>query len=166
MTYLGKYKGLASLALLLVVLPLAAWKLAVADTVRMHRESRRMEKAIELAGDGEGQGGKSGSGVIATTDMIQSPLLMETMGLIAANNGAKVTGYTHYTNQNDNGLLWQTAEIELTGTYRAIVKAVYEIESDIAPSKLASLAIRMVRDPYNRKGKLVAILYIEQLRQI
>jgi|GEM_PF-982244 len=190
---LGRYKGLVYLGLLLVVLPLVAWKLAIGQTWHIWRQTSR--QATELArlsselpaADGgfdgsTGQGGSDRSGNLSadsvarrgsatppagtsadTLEYIRSGLLIERLLPAMEAAGVAVVKYSPFITSSEGGLNIHTAELLLSGGFVPMVRVVDDLEKQVPGCKLVSVNFHSIRRQYNRPARLEASLVVQQI---
>lgn len=161
---MSRYKGIAHLAALILLVPLAAWKLAIGDTVGMWLETRRIsgELGLTQTAPGVAQGERVAA---ADEEMIESGLLMGEILELANAAGIEVVRYTPFAPADVDGLSLCTAEITLKGAYVAIVRTISEMEASRDGCRIVSLGFRTVRKPGERRDVLHATVIMQQITQ-
>ena len=188
---LGRYKGLVYLGLLLMVLPLAAWKLAIGQTWHIWRQtSRQTTELARLSSEmpaAEGgaatvgptiqgdPGAAAGLPVTAssatsptgasadTLEYIRSGLLIERLLPAMEAAGVAVVKYSPCITSSEGGLSVHTAELLLSGGFVPMVRVVDNLEKQLPGCKLVSVNFHSIRRQYNRPARLEASLVVQQI---
>ncbi len=163
MNRLGKYGGVSYLLLLIVVLPLAVWRLSLARTFDRWQEIRRSERTIAtLSAD------SSAIETIRfrfdTTELIAGGGLLDRMNRRANGRHVSVVRYTPYLTESGDGLVLRTAEVVLTGDFAHMVRALDGIEQEIPSCKVISTTFQTIKK--RKERRLQVTLLIQQLTEM
>ncbi len=163
MSVLGKYRGLAYLVALLVLLPLLAWRLALADTASQWRMARRMEWLLPEMREQAASPVASAAAVSATEQIRDGELLGE---ILCGPGCCEVVKYTPYLSGSTDGLTLHTAEVVLNTDYASLVRIVDNVECNMPQVRLRSVTLRAVTPRGSRQVQLYALLVIQQITGI
>ncbi len=142
---MNRYKGLAYLAGLVVVVPLLTYNLTIRKTVRMAHEARKGEREIVvLQGHGEVDPVEKSKPSLQNGDIITR----------ISGGGCTVIKYTPYITESRNELTVHTAQLVLGGTYKNLLRLVERAEEE---SRLVSVEFR------NIKNELRATLIFQEI---
>mgnify|MGYP005773538931 CR=1 FL=1 len=162
MNRLGKYGGVSYLLLLIVVLPLAVWRLSLARTFDRWQEIRRSERTIAtLSAD------SSAIETIRfrfdTTELIAGGGLLDRINRYTTGMGVSVVRYTPYLTRSDEEFALRTAEVILSGRFVSLVRTLDRIEREIPSCKVVSTAFQTVKR--RQEKRLQLILLVQQLTE-
>lgn len=166
MKRLGKYEGIARLALLLVVLPAAVYRLSLGRTVGLWSEVCRSERLIaESPVDSLSSSGCGGahSTVLDTADRIAGGGLLDSLGRFLADGEAAVVRYTPYLTRDGDDFALRTAEIVLSGSFSPLLKTLDRLERSLPGCRFLSTEFRTVRR--GRQTSLQMTLVVQQLTE-
>lgn len=165
MNSFGKYKGIAYLALLLIVLPLAVWSFALKGTVAKHREYRNESRKLETMRSQPATLRVTDAGEVhgAAPDLISGGKFLEETAPCVEKNRLAIEKYTPYVSHRGEGIAVLTAGVEVSGDFVSIVRLVDFIEKEIKPCRLVSLDFRSTKERRTGKVKLTAVMYIQQV---
>jgi hypothetical protein len=131
---MSRFKGLAYLIGLVVVVPWLTYNLAIGKTVRTAREAGRANKEIaELKGRGAGAPVEKGE------PKLQNGAIMTRI----SGGGCTVVKYTPYITESRGGLAVHTAQLVLSGPYKNLVRVVERAEKE---SRLVSVEFKSAKD--------------------
>lgn len=164
----AKYKGLTYLLLLLVVLPWAAWSLALKDTASKWRAygKERRELAVLRETAASESGHVAAGAVLQTGEIIASGQFLRLISETADANRVAVERYTPYLTENGDGIEIMTGEITVSGDYISLVRVIDHIEWKIGACKLVSADFRSAKDRRSGRIKLTATLLVQQMTEI
>lgn len=149
-------------AALVVLLPVAAWRFALAGSFATWRECRRLEKRLEQVAPTASDSDMSVRNGITTSDLILSGALLDTVRRYAAPELC-ITGYLPVTTSQQDGIEIRTAQLMLTGSFHELLQSVQALEEHLPECRLRSLQWQTVVQHRTRKPQLVLTLYIQQL---
>lgn len=157
-----KYKGLAYLVILLVVIPSLVWNMTISETVGMWRSTRKITARIALLeadtlsqGDGVSNDGSKG--------MLFDGQWLETIYTFTEKHKAKVVKFTPYTSEKTEGAVLYTAELILEGSYAGLVRIIEHIEKDKNQCHLISVSFKTSHPDRSRPQKLTTRLILQQI---
>lgn len=162
MTLPYKYRGVVMTAALVVLLPVAAWRFALAGSFATWRECRQLEKRLEQVATITPDSDMSVRNGVTTSDLILSGTLLDTVRRYAA-PGLRITGYFPVTTSQQDGIEIRTAQLMLTGSFHELLLSVQALEEHLPECRLRSLQWQTVVQHRTRKPQLVLTLYIQQL---
>ncbi len=145
------YKGLISLLLLLAIVPVAAWRLALSDTVGAWFSIRKLSTQIERL-----QARDSLPGSMDRIEFVTGSELLQTMD-------CHVVRFTPYSTGSADGLSTHADEVILSGDFHALVGVIERIERELPSCRLLSVAFRMQKPRYRQQPELQTTLVIQQI---
>ncbi len=161
MNPLSKYRGLAHLLAVVVLLPLLAWRLALGDTVGKWREAQRTEK--QLVQMRTQSAAPVPEPVAATAEHIRDGVLLDQ--IVCGPAACEVVRYTPYITGSTEGVTVHTAEIVLNTDYLGAVRIIDRIERTMPASRLRSVAMRTLTPRGSKQPQLHATLIVQQIEQ-
>lgn len=150
-----RYRGLAMLSALIVLLPAAAWRYALRDTVLTAMECRRLYAQTT---DVQDMPAESESASVGTRDMLLSGLLLDHIG-----GDVLVSAYTPAVTKRQGRLAVHTAELTLTGTFAGLLQALYRIECETPECIVRSVRWHLTTDRGAGGERLLLTMYVQQL---
>lgn len=155
-----KYRGVLLLALLVVVLPGAAWRFALRDTLGAWRDCRQLTARLETLAPVAAQ-----KTAVAAPDreLILSGGVLDTVRRAAGMRSVQVAGYEPQVTSEQDGAAVHTAQLTLTGRYTELVRVVDALERALPACRLRSLAWSAQTDRRQRRPQLTLTLYIQQV---
>lgn len=160
-----KYRGLAYLAGLLVVVPWLVYSFAIAGTVRLGRELKRTEKEIALLESGRSVD-TGGEAIVARgASGLQDGGVISRMMDCEAGGRCAVVRYTPYITETREGLSVHTAELTLSGGYADLLRLVERVETQAGGGRLVSAMFRSVRQRQRRQTQLQVTLILQQITE-
>lgn len=160
MTLPYRYRGIALLAALIVVLPWAAWRFALRDTCTAWRDCRRLAARLETFAP------ETVQPTVVTADtreLVLSGGLLDTVRRAAAEYSVQVAGYEPLITAEHDGVAVHTAQLTLTGSYVPLLRIVDTLERTLPDCRLRSLGWQAAADRRTRKMQLTLTLYIQQI---
>lgn len=164
MKRLGKYEGVVRLVLLLVVLPLAVYRLSLRHTVGLWSEVCRSERLIaESPADSLSSSAAGSDHSIApdTADRIAGGGLLDSLGRFLADREATVVRYTPYLTRDGDDFALRTAEIVLSGAFAPLIRTLDRLERSLPDGRFLSTEFRTIRR--GRQTSLQMTIVIQQL---
>lgn len=155
-----KYRGVLLLALLVVVLPFAAWRFALRDTLGVWRDCRRLTARLETLAPVTAQ---KAAAAVPHRELILSGGVLDTVRRAAAERSVQVAGYEPQVTEEQDGAAVHTAQLTLTGRYTELVRVVDALERALPACRLRSLAWSAQTDRRTRRTELELTLYIQQI---
>ncbi len=157
-----KYVGILQLAALCILAPVVLWRFSLAGVVSQASECRRLERFIDdMAGAPTTDARPA---FLSGRELLISGELLTMILPFAAEYGVSVGDYTPSVTLRQDAAEIHTVSIAMSGTYAAILRMIYRIETEIPSCKPVSLHFGIVSPPGGRdKERLEATLYIEQL---
>lgn len=160
MTLPYKYRGIVMLSLLAVVLPWAAWRFALRDTLGAWRDCVRLSARLEtLAPDTV----RPLALTAGERELVLSGGLLEAVRPAAAEYGVRVAGYEPLVTLRQDGMAVHTAQLTLTGGCTALLRVVGELERALPRCRLRTLEWRAAADRRTRRTQLTLTLYVQQI---
>lgn len=156
-----RYRGAALLALLLLALPGAAWRLALHDTLTAWRECRRLERQLDnldAVPTGPGSEFRSSAGM---PEAILSGGLLDTLRRMSPSS-VVVAGYLPAVTLREEGIEIHTARVTLAGSFHDLLRTVEALERDLSGCRLRSAEWQTVAQPRTHRPQLVLTLYVQQ----
>lgn len=150
-----RYRGLAMMFALLILLPAAAWRYALRDTVRTASECLKLRAEISALPDTTED---AASGLRNRRELILSGLLLDHIG-----RDVRVTGYTPAVTERRGTLALHTAEVALTGTFAELLRILHHIEHEAPECAVRSAVWRLTEDRAAPNGRLTLTMYIQQI---
>lgn len=157
-----KYRGLAYLTVLLLVLPYMVWSMAISETIAMWRFARKTTARIALfetdtvtsaAAMAESAHGKA----------LFEGQLIEAINPLSEKYQIKVVKFTPYISEKTDGVVLHTAELILEGSYTGLVRIIEHIESNVGQPHLVSVAFKSTRRDRSRPPVLTTTLVLQQI---
>lgn len=155
-----KYRGILLLALLVLVLPFAAWRFALCDTLGAWRDCRRLTARLETLTPVTAQ---KTAAALPDRELILSGGLLDTVRRAAGMLSVQVAGYEPLVTSVQDGAAVHTAQLTLTGRYTELVRVVDALERALPACRLRSLEWQAQTDRRTRKTHLTLTLYIQQI---
>lgn len=155
-----RYRGVALLALLLLVLPWVAWRFALRDTWAAWRDCRRLSA---LLAETPGAVSEAAPTMLSEPEVICSGVLLDAVREAAAEHSVQVTGYEPRETFRGEGLAVHTARLTLTGGCKPLLQVTAALETALPDCRLRTLEWRTATDRRTRRTDLVLTLYIEQI---
>ena len=160
MKWLGKYEGVARLALLLVVLPAVVYRLSLERTVALWGEVRRAERTLEEAEAAPVQP-DTPAALLDTVELIAGGGLLELLERLGPDSSAEVVSYTPYRTREGDDFTLRTAEIVLSGGFVPLLRTLDATERELSGCRLLSSGFKTVRR--GRQTSLQLTLVVQQL---
>lgn len=157
---MSMYKGLLYIAGLLVAVPWLVYNLAIADTVKLDRELKRVRREIAQL-----QGHRSDVPAMVAeiaSGLDNGELIPHIMDCDAGCRCA-VVKYTPYVTESRDGFAVHTAELVLSGGYADLVRLVERAETETSGSRLVSAAFRSIRQRQRKQTQLQVTLILQQI---
>ncbi len=159
---LAEYKGLAHLAAVIILLPLLAWRLALADTAGKWLAIRSIENEVAALRSQADYPAPHAAAATGTEHVSDGGLLGE---ILCGPGCCEVVRYTPYFAPGADGLMLHTAEIVLNTDFLSCVRIMDNIERTMPDSRLRSIMLRSVT-PRGSAGPLLhATLVIQQITE-
>ena len=156
-----KYRGATLLALLLLVLPGAAWRLALHDTLTAWRECRQLERRLESLDAVPTASVPELRPASGMPEAILSGGLLDTLRRMAPPSIA-VAGYLPAVTLREAGIEVHTARVALAGPFHDLLRTVEALERDLAACRLRTVEWETVAQPRTRRPQLMLTLYVQQ----
>lgn len=156
-----KYRGVALLALLIIILPGAAWRFALSDTFGAWRECRRLVRRLEILAPTPATDLSAASPAAQTPELILSGALLDSVRRFAP-AGVRATGYQPVVTLRQDGIAIHTAQLTLTGAFADLLLTVGQLERRLPACRLRSAEWCTVVQPRTRRTQLVLTLYLQQ----
>ena len=156
-----RYRGAALLTLLLLVLPGAAWRLALHDTLTAWWECRRLERRLESLDAVPTAFGPEFRPAAGMPEAILSGGLLDTLRRMAPPSVA-VAGYLPVVTLREEGIEIHTARVTLAGPFHDLLRTVEALERDLPACRLRTAEWETVAQPRTRRAQLVLTLYVQQ----
>ena len=160
MKWLGKYEGVARLALLLVVLPAAVYRLSLGRTVALWGEVYRAERTIAEA---EAAPVQPDAAVVMldTVELIAGGGLLELLERLDPDSSVRIVSYTPYLTRKGDDFTLRTAEIVLSGGFAPLLRTLDATERELSGCRLLSSEFKTIRR--GRQTSLLLTLVVQQL---
>lgn len=157
-----KYRGVVLLALLVVMLPWAAWRFALRDTFDAGRDCRRLTAQLAATAP-RGEAQQPEIAMVEGSEVVLSGQLLDVVRQTATDLRVQVTGYEPLVSLRQDGVAVHTAQLTLTGSYTSLLQVVGELERTQPQCRLRSLAWHSTTDRRTRRTQLTLTLYIQQI---
>lgn len=164
MKWLAKYKGIAWLALVVVIVPLAVYNYAIRSTVKQWRMTGKYRQEIELLRGAQSRSAKPQSIQTTDTEMILSGLAVAGLLPFIESEKLRIEHFSPYVTSDKDGIALTTGQLSVQGTFAGIVKLLCQLESEMPYCKVISTQYRSVK-PRNRGSTktLTCTIYIQQI---
>lgn len=156
-----RYRGLALVALLVLLLPWGAWRFALRDTVRTWRDCRELER--QLAESPPLSDAHESLQTAQEAELILSGLLLEHVRRATTGRSVEVAGYEPLVTTRQDALAIHTAQLTLTGGYAALLRVVDELERTLPQCRVQSLAWHTLDERRTRRTQLYLTIYLQQI---
>lgn len=160
MTLNYNYRGLALLALLVVVLPIGAWHFALGDTFATWCDCRQLSARLQTLAP---EPAHPTPVVAEGSELILSGGLLDTVRRAAAELPVRVAGYEPLVTAEHDGIAVHTARVTLTGSYPGLLGVVAKLEKSLPGCRFRSLEWHTVAERRTRRPQLLLTLYIQQV---
>ena len=160
MKWLGKYEGVARLALLLVVLPAAVYRLSLGRTGALWSEVCRTERTLAEAEATPVQPDASAA-MLDTVELIAGGGLLELLERLDPDSSVRIVSYTPYLTRKGDDFTLRTAEIVLSGGFVPLLWTLDAAERELSGCRLLSSGFKTVRR--GRQTSLLLTLVVQQL---
>ncbi len=163
----AKYKGLASLALLLLIGPLFVWQYAVSDTVGRWRGTVKLQRQITALQAAQDHGERRQEISLSGTEMISSGLVVAQLLPTIESEGLKIEHFAPYITSETEGIRLATGLLSVEGTFTGIVKLLDAMERALPECRIVAAHYRSTK-PRNRGAAktLTCTIYIQQITAI
>lgn len=162
MTLPYKYRGLAVLALLIIVLPWTAWRFALRDTFGAWRGCRRLTTQLAAMTPAV-QPGKPSVRATQGPELVLSGLLLDVVRQAAAGRSVQIAGYEPLVTLQQDGMAVHSAQLTLTGCFTELLHVVGELERTLPRCRLRSLGWHTATDRRTQRTQLMLTLYMQQI---
>jgi hypothetical protein len=161
---LNKYRGIAWLTLIVVVIPLVVYRYAVSGTVEQLHLTRKYRRQIEQLRSTQHQSAELLSVETTDTEMILSGLMVAELLPFIESERLNIENYTPYVTSDKDGIVLTTGQLSVEGAFTSIVKLLWQIEQQMPWCKIISVQYDSVK-PRNRGStkKLICTIYIQQI---
>lgn len=159
-----KYRGLALILLLAVVLPVAMWHFALSDTFGTWRDCRRLAAQLATTGPAA-ETGEPAVAMAEGPELILSGGLLDTVRNVTAESTVRVAGYVPLVTAEQDCLAVHTARLTLTGGYTALLQVVGKLERTLTFCRVRSMEWHTEIDRQLHCTRLTLTLYIQQIVQ-
>lgn len=156
-----KYRGAALLALLIIILPGAAWHFALSDTFGAWRECRRLERRLEILAPMTPATEAAMPSAVETPELILSGALLDSVRRFAP-AGVRATGYQPEVTLRQDGIEIHTAQLTLTGGFGELLRTTDALERRLPACRVRSAEWCTAVQPRTRRTQLVLTLYVQQ----
>jgi hypothetical protein len=163
---MSRYKGLLLLVGLVVIVPWVVWNIAIGGTVRLARESKRMEREIaQLEGDRRERPAGGTVEVAGGAELASGNVIADIMGCDAGRR-CSVVSYTPYVTQSEGTFEVHTAELTLSGGYADLLRLTERAERQAPSCRLVSAVFRSVKQRQRQPAQLRVTLILQQITEI
>ena len=150
------YRGLVMTVSLLLLLPAAAWRYALRDTVRAAAECLRMRDITAAMPEHTGIGATPPAAF--GDDIVSSGRILD-----YARQDAAITGYAPVVTERQGTTALHTAEIEFTGEFAETLRALHRIETEATQCAVRAAAWRIKARRAPQSEQLTLTIHVEQL---
>ena len=158
MKRLGRYEGIARLALLLVILPAAVYRLSLSRTLALWSEVREGERTIAEA---DLMQSATTPAALDTVELIAGGGLLDSLGRLAADAEVEVVRYSPYRTREGDDFALRTAEIVLSGGFAPLIRTLDRLERRLPACRFLSTEFKTVRR--GRQSSLQLTILVQQL---
>lgn len=144
MKRLGRYEGIARLALLLVILPAAVYRLSLSRTLALWSEVREEQRTIAEAVVDPAQPAAIPA-ALDTVELIAGGGLLDSLGRLAADAEVEVVRYSPYRTREGDDFALRTAEIVLSGGFAPLIRTLDRLERRLPACRFLSTEFKTVR---------------------
>ncbi len=164
MTWLAKYKGIAWLALVVMIVPLTVYRYAISGTVNQWRMTGKYRQEIEQLRSTRSLSAKPQSVSTTDTEMILSGFMVAGLLPIIESEDMRIEHFSPCVTSDKDGIILTTGQLSVQGSFAAIVKLLWHIEHDMPYGKIIS-ARYCTTKPRNRGSTktLTCTIYIQQI---
>ena len=155
-----KYKGLTHLLILLVIVPLFAWKWGVGGTLNRWRENRALQSQIKLL---ERIDNAPKAATALYGDLLNNGDLLKVISPYVEANGLSVDLYVPYLTETKGSATLRSAQIVLRGGFFPLLKAIDALEYEIPQVSLRSVEFVSYNNLREREMQLRATLIVQQI---
>lgn len=152
------YRGLVMLAALVLLLPWTVWRFALHDTVVAWHACRRLETRLSATPAYPAEKAPA-----AAPELILSGRLLDTVRRAAVGHDVEVTGYEPSAEAGKDDSAIHTAQVTLTGNFRALLRTLRALEDATTGCRLCALAWHSDTDRRTRRKRLMLTVYVQQL---
>ncbi len=160
-----KFRGIALLALLVVILPWAAWHFALHDTLSAWRDCRRLTTQL-AATEPRAQEQYPATRIAEGGEMLLSGLLLDSVRQSAQIHAVQVAGYEPSLTLQQDGLAIHTVQLTLSGGFKELLQVVCDIERTLPGCRLCTLQWQTVLERRTRRPQLTLTIYLQQITRI
>lgn len=161
---LAKYKGIALLVSLTLVVPLTVYRYAVSVTVKQWLTTRDYRLRIEELRGIQSQATGSGNVETADVEMLMSGLVVAELLPSIEREKLHIEHFSPCVSSDSDGIVLTTGQLSVRGTFAATIKLLDELEKGMPYCKIISVNWRGVK-PRNRGSTktLTCTIYIQQI---
>ena len=164
---LAKYKGIAWLALVVVIVPLVVYNYAVSGTVKQWRMTGKQRRQIEQLRSTHSRATAAESILTVDTEMILSGLAVARMLPFIEAENLRIEHFSPCVTSDTDGILLTTGQLSVQGRFAGIVKLLERLEREMPYCKIISANYRSTK-PRNRGSTktLTCTIYIQQITEV
>ena len=155
-----RYEGVIKLSVLLIIVPLFAYKLGVSRTVSQWRKYRSDQSQIRLL---ESMDNVPKVSTTQHSDLLNSGDLLKIISPNIEKNGLSVDLYIPYLTDTSGITILRSAEIVLRGGFIPLLETIHALEHDIPQVSLRSLEFASSNNLREREMQLRATLTVQQI---
>ncbi len=159
-----KYKGLARLALVLLIAPLLVYKYALGGTLKQWRTTAKYRQQTEQLRIAGAQSAKPQNTCTIDTEMVLSGLVVAELLPFIESEKLWIEHFSPCVTSDRDGIRLTTGQLSVRGKFTGIVGLIDRIEREMPWCKILSLQFRVVK-PRNRGSTktLVCTIYVQQI---
>jgi hypothetical protein len=160
----AKYKGVATLVLLIVVTPLFVWQYAVKETVTQWRTTMKSRRQITELRNSQTPQIDRHEVQAADREMILSGLVVAELLPLIQSEDLRIVHFSPCVTSETDGIVLATGQLSVQGGFSGIVKLLEEMERKMTGCKIIAAHYRTTK-PRNRKEvkTLDCTVYIQQI---
>lgn len=162
----SRFRGIVYLTALIILLPWAAYSLAVKKTVSAWKDCRKLDKEISIT---EAHAGQKPAvyELLPDSDMSRDIIaggeFMETVSGRAREQKVTIERFAPFITGDESGIKTITAEMDLAGGYVALIKVINSIEKEIPGCRIMSVSFHSTKELRTGKDKLTSTIIVQQI---
>jgi hypothetical protein len=156
LNFWAKYRGLASLALLLLVAPVLVWQYALSGTVGQWRAAKKDRVQIDRLRAAQTATAKQPAVSTSDREMILSGEIVSALLPTIEAEKLSIERFSPCVTSDTGGLRLTTGQLTVQGRFAGIVRLLDELERELPHCKIVSVS-------YRKKKALSCTIYVQQI---
>ncbi len=163
----AKYKGIAWLVLVVVVVPLVVYWYAVSGTVKQWRMTGKYRQQIEQLRSTQSRTSEPQSVNTTDTEIILSGLAVAELLPFIESEKLRIEYFSPCVTSDKDGIVLTTGQLSVQGAFISIVNLLDRLERDMPYCKIIAAHYRSTK-PRNRGSTktLSCTIYIQQITEV